>query len=106
MREYKTKSHHFTHIKLILFFLSAGSKKEGTGGREVKTKSTKKKGRGRDVDDDSDDEGQGTGGGGGRQQEVSFMDVGEIQKELQKMPSFAECPDVLLKDMAGQLFRY
>ncbi|KAK7107301.1 E3 UFM1-protein ligase 1-like [Littorina saxatilis] len=90
---------------------TAGSRKEGTGGREIKTKSTKKKGRGRDADDDSDDDGGaaggggGGGGGGGRLQESSFMNVKEIQRELQSQDMFADCPEELLRDIAKQLHR-
>ena len=85
---------------------TAGSRKEGTGGREVKTKATKKKGRGRDVEEDSDDDGGATGGGGGsRQQETSFMGVKEIQEVLQSQDLLADCPDTLLRDIATQLHR-
>lgn len=93
---------------MVVLVSPAGSRKEGTGGREAKTKSTKKKGRGRDIDNDSDDEGGaagGGGGGGGRLQEAAFMDVKEIQHVLQSQDLLADCPELLLKDIATQLHR-
>ena len=70
--------------------LAAGSsKKEGTGGREVKMKSTKKKGgRGRDLEDGSDEEGASpsagsaatNGPGKAKQQDLKFLTVVEIEE--------------------------
>ncbi|KAL8584472.1 hypothetical protein ACOMHN_032090 [Nucella lapillus] len=61
---------------------TAGSRKEGTGGREVKTKATKKKGRGREVEEEEEDDGV-----------------------LQSQNNMADCPPALLKDIAAQLHR-
>ena len=81
--------------KCVTIFLcspsaAGSSKKEGTGGREVKMKSTKKKGgRGRDQDDGSDDEAGGPGantaaangpGRGGKQQDLKFLTISEIEE--------------------------
>jgi hypothetical protein len=85
--------------------VAAGAKKEGTGGREVKTKSTKKKGRGRDAEDDSEEEGGATPGTS-RQQELSFMEISDIQEHLHDQEELRDCPDALLKDIATQLYRY
>lgn len=96
-----------------LFFCSAGSRKEGTGGREVKTKAVKKKGRGRDADENSDEENNPGGGSGnnnavgsGHLHDVSFMNAKEIQAVLQKQKELKECPQDLLIEIASQLHRW
>lgn len=62
--------------------MAGSSKKEGTGGREVKMKSTKKKGRGRELDEDSDDERQSaqTSSGKAKTQDLPFMTIPEIEE--------------------------
>ncbi|KAH9525822.1 E3 UFM1-protein ligase 1 [Bulinus truncatus] len=91
---------------------SAGtSKKEGTGGREVKMKSTKKKGKGREVEEDSEEDTPTQNNVKGKQikdgstQEQRFMSVMEIQAVLKKQAHLKECPSELLTEIATQLHR-
>lgn len=88
-----------------MLFFSAGSRKEGTGGREIKTKSTKKKGRGRDLENDSDDDVTAAAGGGGRHPDLVFMDRKEIEQVLESQSEFKECPEELIAEIASQLYR-
>ncbi|XP_005093191.2 E3 UFM1-protein ligase 1 [Aplysia californica] len=86
---------------------SAGTtKKEGTGGREVKMKSTKKKGRGRDIDDGSDEDMAAPAQGSkGKQQELQFLSVAEITKVLREQERLKDCPEELLTEVASRLHR-
>ncbi|XP_059145285.1 E3 UFM1-protein ligase 1-like [Physella acuta] len=84
------------------------TKKEGTGGREVKTKSTKKKGRGREVDEGSDEEAAAPSKGkqaSDGKQELRFMSVNEIEEVLKKQQNLKECPKELLSEIAVKLHR-
>ncbi|XP_055861129.1 E3 UFM1-protein ligase 1-like [Biomphalaria glabrata] len=89
---------------------AGSSKKEGTGGREVKMKSTKKKGKGREVEEESEEEAPTQPAAKGKAtketaQEQRFMSVNEIQEVLKKQPHLKECPSQLLTEIATQLHR-
>ncbi|CAL1533609.1 unnamed protein product [Lymnaea stagnalis] len=89
---------------------AGSSKKEGTGGREVKMKSTKKKGRGRDVDEGSDEDVSALSSVKGKQQndgqqELRFLSVREIEEVLKKQPNFKDCPSELITEIATKLLR-
>ncbi|CAG5136377.1 unnamed protein product [Candidula unifasciata] len=86
---------------------TAGStKKEGTGGREVKMKSTKKKTRNRDHDEGSDDEVTTTSTSDkGKGQESHFMSTQEIEKVLKSQDRLKDCPQELISEIASRLHR-
>ncbi|KAK3768113.1 hypothetical protein RRG08_004654 [Elysia crispata] len=93
---------------------AGSSKKEGTGGREVKMKSTKKKGgRGRDLEDGSDEEGASpsagsaatNGPGKAKQQDLKFLTVVEIEEVLSKQSHLQDCPPELISEIASKLHR-
>uniref|UniRef100_A0A2C9KNN7 E3 UFM1-protein transferase 1 homolog n=2 Tax=Biomphalaria TaxID=6525 RepID=A0A2C9KNN7_BIOGL len=90
---------------------AGSSKKEGTGGREVKMKSTKKKGKGREVEEESEEDAPTQPAAKGKAtketaQEQRFMSVNEIQEvSFEKQPHLKECPSQLLTEIATQLHR-
>ncbi|XP_071112658.1 E3 UFM1-protein ligase 1-like [Haliotis cracherodii] len=78
----------------------------GTQGREAKMKATKKKyrtGRG-DQEDDSDDD---TAQSNTRTKpgEVTFMAIDEISDVIRKQDKLQDCPEDLISEIAGKLYR-
>lgn len=74
-------------------------------GRETKTRATKKKyQRGKNDSDDDDDE-ETTSAVPSTSIELEFMSIEDIEAVLSKQESLSEAPEVVVHEIASQLFK-
>ncbi|XP_023230156.1 E3 UFM1-protein ligase 1-like [Centruroides sculpturatus] len=85
-----------------------GGKSRGLQGRETKMRATKKKYLANKGGSDSDSEtelGTSFEKSGGKQQDIEFLTLNEIEKELSKLITLQDCPEELINELAKHLFK-